>query len=171
MNLGTWSEIVDDHRSAVAEFVARAETVSNESWTVPRAPGKWTPAEESEHLVRAYRGLERSLLGSDETRQLLPNWKARLLRWIIVPRILRRGRFPVGAKAPRPTRPEGNLGDRGELLSQLVAHAKGFEAAILQARADNPGGTIVHPYFGPLPYPTFLKLKAEHTRNHTGHLP
>jgi DinB superfamily len=170
MKLGTWTEIVDDHRSAVAEFITRAEAISSETWNVPRAPEKWTPAEETEHLVLAYRGLERSLAGSEEIRQLLPNWKARLFRWLVVPRILR-GRFPPGAKAPRPTRPGGSLGDRGELLTQLASHAQGFEAAILQARAYNPRGTIVHPYFGPLPYPTFLKLNAEHTRNHTGHLP
>ncbi|MBZ0112441.1 MAG: DinB family protein [Thermoanaerobaculia bacterium] len=170
MKLGTWSEIVDDHGSAVAEFVTRAGAVPDGAWMTPRAAGKWTPAEETEHLVLAYRGLERSLLESIEIRQLLPNWKARLFRWIIVPRILK-GRFPSGAKAPRAVRPQGTLGDRAELLSQLASHAKGFEAAIVQAHIDNPKGTMVHPYFGPLPYPTFLKLNAEHTRNHTRHLP
>ena len=170
MNHDTWNELLSDHKQAVQDFVAHANRVPEESWELPRSEGKWTPGQETEHLIKVHSGLVRSLQESVEIRQILPKWKSRLLRWILVPRILK-GKFPKGAIAPRGTRPEPASGPRVEQMAKLHEYAASFEIAIDAAYAKNGRGTITHPYFGPLSFAKFLKINAEHTRHHQRHLP
>jgi len=47
-------DVLAAHRAAVIDLVAAAER-SAATWTTPRAPGKWSPSQVVEHVVR---GLE-----------------------------------------------------------------------------------------------------------------
>ncbi len=165
-----WDAVLEDHRRAIAEFVAKAEVLPEDRWTVPRDEGKWSPADEAEHLVHAYRGMVRSLEESIEIPILLPRWKVLLARWLHLPKILR-GQFPRGAVAPRPTRPRGDFESRVEALEALQRYARSFEEAISHAHQSKPDGTMNHPYFGALSFARYLQLNAQHTRHHGRHLP
>ena len=46
--------LVADHGLAVREFIDRASTLDATRWLTPRAEGKWTPAQETKHVLLAY---------------------------------------------------------------------------------------------------------------------
>ena len=78
----TFGSILADHRAAVREYTDRAKAVSSSQWFTPRAEGKWTPAEETRHLILAYEALARDLLEGKTLRLRGTPWKRRLWRAI-----------------------------------------------------------------------------------------
>src|ERR1700719_4216899 len=79
-------------RQAVAAFVAAARSVSPAQWTAPRAPGKWSPGQVTEHVALAYEQNRRMLLGTF-TGPAQPRFKQMLGRWLFLPRMFQRGNF------------------------------------------------------------------------------
>ena len=50
-----WRTALDEHRAALAAYLDAAAALSDEAWTRPWQPGKWTPQEITEHLAMTYR--------------------------------------------------------------------------------------------------------------------
>ena len=59
---GDFQRLMADHRAAVREYADKAGAITSSLWFTPRAEGKWTPAEETRHLVLTYEALTRDLL-------------------------------------------------------------------------------------------------------------
>src|SRR5258708_2969795 len=55
---------IADNRAAVEEFVAAARGVDAASWNRPRAEGKWSPAQVTEHLAIVYEYNRKVVLGT-----------------------------------------------------------------------------------------------------------
>lgn len=166
----TLSPRLAEFERAAAAFHARAEGVPSEAWDHPRREGKWSPAQETEHIVLSHELLLGQLEGGPAMRIIATGWRQLALRWIVLPYILATGRFPR-ARAPRESRPSGATAGRDELLARLDRAAHGVVDAV---RRNEPGARrvrLLHPYFGSMSIGQVVRLSAVHTRHHAANLP
>lgn len=160
-----------DHRAAVREFLDRAHALNDTQWLTPRAEGKWTPAQETRHIILAYESFRRELEGGTSMRLRGNPWKRRVWRWIGLTSILWRKRIPVAVKAPREARPEWESTPSTELLPQLLRRAEEFDAAFADKWRTEPGKRVTHYMFGSLSLDQAIQLVSVHTRHHAAFLP
>jgi hypothetical protein len=160
-----WGALAADHNAAIQQFVVTVQQLSPHSWSRPLAPGKWTPAEVTSHLAESYRILRTELAGGPGMALRLSRFRRWVFRHTILPRILRRGIFPAGARAPRETRPREVLEDAAAALRTLTLEADAF-AQELTTRAGCGRVHLNHAYFGPMSARQSLRLVAVHTRHH-----
>src|SRR6185503_13289988 len=81
------NDVLADNRAAVVDLAAAAER-SAATWTAPRAPGKWSPSQVVEHVVR---GLEEGANIVSGTPSLaMPPVFLRLLARLFFYRILKK---------------------------------------------------------------------------------
>jgi hypothetical protein len=168
---GEFAQLMADHRAAVQEFADKAKTVTSSSWFTPRAEGKWTPAEETRHLVLTYEALTRDLLEGKTMRLRGTPWKRRLWRVIGLWAVLWRKRLIMGVSAPRELRPVPERVSRDKLLPLFLQRVAEFEAAVEFTRAKDPHRTLTHPMMGALTLSQSLTLCAVHARHHAKFLP
>jgi hypothetical protein len=166
-----YAELLSDHRAAVEEFAAKARAVNAAQWLVPRAEGKWTPAQEACHLILTYQALTRDLLEGKTMRLRGTPWKRRLWRLIGLTYVLRFGRLVRGVTAPREVRPMPERRGSARLIPVLLQRCAEFESAVEFTRSTDPERTITHPMMGGLSLAQSLKFCAMHTRHHASFLP
>jgi hypothetical protein len=153
----------DANRRSVAEFVAHARGIDAAAWNREPAPGKWSPAQVTEHVALAY----------ERTRDLLKNpptggapWFLRpLIRFFYVRPILRTGRFPANAKAPKQFRPTTSTESADVLCRRVESAATGLELDLAEL-ASQGRNAISHPIFGRTPLEDALHFQALHTAHH-----
>jgi hypothetical protein len=162
---------LSDHRASLSEFVAKARGVPAERWLTPRAEGKWTPAQETRHLMLGYEAFMRDIGGGVGMQLRGTRWRRLLWRWFGLTSILWRKRIPVAARAPREARPVWEPRTASDLLPELERRATEFETALSRAWRDDPQRTVTHPYFGRLTLDQTLQLVAVHNRHHAAFLP
>jgi hypothetical protein len=162
---------VADHRASLHEFVRKAGAVGAERWLVPRAEGKWTPAQETRHIVLAYEAFLRDVGGRGSMQLRGTPWRRFVWRWLALTAILWRKRIPVAARAPRESRPDWETTPASELLPLLERRADEFEVALTSAWRSEPHRTVTHPYFGQMTLDQTLQLVAVHNRHHAAFLP
>jgi hypothetical protein len=163
------STLQRDHRSSIGEFITVAEAIPPSDWESPLSPGKWNPAQVAEHLRLTYEILDRELSGHPGVRVRTSWWLRLILRFRVLPGILREGRIGEGAQAPREVRPGPGPFPRAAILSQLRAIAADTEAA-LAGRLEQPGAGITHHVFGRLSPARALRFLAVHNAHHTRQL-
>ncbi len=164
-----WEAALAEHEAVLAEALAQIDGVPVERWLVPKAEGKWSPAEEALHVTMAYElGLAAASGGTAMQLRVSPAL-ARLFRWTMLPFFIAARSFPRGAVAPRELRPPR---EEAHALTPPDASARLRRAAGEAARAlraldgVRPKVRVVHACFGPLrPLPT-LRLLSAHTRHH-----
>ena len=163
--------LLRDHRAAVREYVERASAVEIGRWLVPRAEGKWTPAQETRHLILAYEAFCRDLSGG--AKMALRGTAARRLVWRLLglTSILWRKRIPVAARAPREARPEWEPTPCAQLLPQLQRCATEFDELFTRVWRTEPKRRVTHPFFGTLTLDHAIRLSSVHTRHHAAFLP
>jgi hypothetical protein len=165
-----WADALRLHQSAAAEYARSAGALAEDAWAAPITEGKWSPAEITEHLIRAYEVLLRELSGGPGMALRTGPLQRVLLRLLLVPRLLRGTPFPLGARAPRETRPVGMI-DQQHALARFVNLADQFQAAVQDARARNPRQRLTHAYFGASPLQDSVVLCARHILHHRQQLP
>lgn len=140
-------------------------------WLVPRAEGKWTPAQEARHLVLTYESFTADLDGSRRVavRASLA-WRL-LNRAIGLTSILWFGRIPVAVRAPREVRPQMEDTPRDALLAELGDRVERFNVAFVEAWQSRPRWRVGHPRFGGLSLDHAIRLSSVHTRHHAAFLP
>lgn len=169
-----WARALAEHREAAEAFATHVATVADARWPVPRAPGKWSAAEESLHVRQVYDVMLATLSGGPGLRPRVPEWRAALYRRLLFPVLHRLGRLPRGIRAPREVKPaaaEAVEATPAQRAAELRAGARAFEAALLAARDAGRPIALRHPYFGRLDGPTALRFVAVHTRHHRRNLP
>ncbi|MDB4909006.1 MAG: hypothetical protein JWO05_3790 [Gemmatimonadetes bacterium] len=160
-----------DNRAAVEAFARRAASLSDGQWATPRAPGKWTPAQEVRHVALVYQAFVAELRGGPPGRIRGNAFQRVLTRWVARPIILRMGKLPFAVRSPRSVNPPDELPQRQLVLEDLAQSLETFEAALHDARREGRpvGGT--HPYFGFLEAREAIAFSAIHTRHHHAYLP
>lgn len=158
-------EPLSEHAAALESFLRRASEVREEDWSRPRGPGKWSPAEVTEHVRLSFEVLLAELRDGTAMRIVVPAGKRFVLRRLLLPRIMRTGEFPKGARAPKEVRPTPTSATRADALARLAAAAREFGDAC--AGLPNPRSRrLTHAYFGGIRVPTVLRFLARHTRHH-----
>jgi hypothetical protein len=161
----SWSHAVAMHKSAITEFIHGALTVPPEEWTSEDS-NQWAPAHVMEHLTLVYEVLLKELQGGTGMKIRTNFVTQHLLRWFVVPRMLRGGPFPR-ARAPRETRPvltrAKNQSEAIQIFKELAAC---FQEAIEKENAANPKRKLTHAYFGSGSLDATLLLCARHIQHH-----
>jgi DinB superfamily len=160
-----WESLSADHQTALQQFVGTVRQLPPGSWTHPLAPDKWTPAEISSHLIASYRIMRAELAGGPGMALRLKPLQRWVLRLTVLPGILRSGSFPVGARAPRETRPVEVVQNLPESLEILATEANALVEELTQ-RASSGRVRLTHAYFGGMSPRQSLRLLAVHTRHH-----
>ena len=163
------STILDD-RQAVDAFIDSARAVPGSAWARPRAPGKWSPAQVTEHVAIVYEGAK-AIVDGTFTGPSAPRIVRPLIRLIAVKPILRTGRFKTGLKAPRVFQPAATstIATVDDLAARLRASAGAFEAAV-ESAARQGRSFVDHPMFGRVDLADYTRLQAIHTRHHAPQL-
>ena len=158
-----------EHERVVAAFGNAVRRVPAARWTVPVAAGKWSPAEEALHVVRSYELAVGVDAGDVVMQRRVAPALASLSRWLLLPLLLRSGRFPHGAAAPVEVWPDADDArrlDRDALVARLGRAADEAARALRAADAVRPRRRIVHAYFGSLSPLLALRLVSAHARHH-----
>jgi uncharacterized damage-inducible protein DinB len=165
-----WPDIQKLHGNVVADFAAAAAAIPPDRWLAPRAEGKWSPAEVVEHITLAYDTLLRELEGGGGMKIRTKMWQRVLLRFTLVPKLLRGKPFPSGARAPRETRPASANPDQTAAVARFRERAARFDALTSEAIAAGRRVRLTHAYFGRSALPEAVLLCARHTQHHLGQL-
>lgn len=165
-----WSRRLADHAHAVEGYRAAVDALSRDAWMEPLAPGKWTPAEVTAHVIEAYRVLTAELAGAAGMRVLGSSLQRLVLRHTMLPRLLAGKPFPAGVRAPRETRPREILANPGSALAELARLAEEFTRDLSDKAAAQERGRLTHAYFGLLSLRQGLELLTVHTRHHARQL-
>lgn len=174
-----WAAALDEHRRRVDDCASRIPLVPPARWTEPRAPGKWSFAEEALHVAQVYEVLLAEIGGAAGMRVRFPPWRVALFRHGVLPVLMALGRLPRNVRAPREVRPELTEATRatpGEAAERVRQRAAAVEEALASAlgRARGSGTTaacVTHPFFGPLEPVEALRFLSLHTKHHSRHLP
>ena len=163
-----WDAARRAHRLAIEQLAASALAIPPARWLEPRAPGKWSPAQETLHVARSYEAAIDEIEGGQTMRPRVTRWRARLLRWFYLPHLLRTGRFPPVA-APveiRPNEIEAGFGDAALLVERVREQAIACEEALERGGQGRGPTHVTHPYFGRLRPMAALRLLTVHTAHH-----
>lgn len=163
-----WEEVRQLHASTADAVADAASSIPPSAWLVPRAEGKWSPAEEVQHLLLTYDTVQRELEGGPGMKVLTKWWQRLLLRLFLVPKLLRGGPFPKNARAPREVRPVPPAGTQDETVALLRARALEFEKTADAAR--HRGASVTHAYFGTADVTTGVLLCTRHMQHHLARL-
>ena len=162
-----WRAALDEHQVALAAYLDAGGRVTDAAWTQPWSPGKWTPAEITEHLAMTYRVFIGEVGGGPAMQLKLTPFRRRILKTLMLPHMLFHRTFPRGARAPRELRPDpASLRGRTEALADLRALGERF---VHEAERAREGGWnhVTHPYFGTIDLTRGMRLCAVHLEHHT----
>lgn len=157
-----WDEARRLHAEAATELVSAAEAIPTDRWLLPRADGKWSPAEIVEHLTLAYDVLLRELGGGPGMQIRTTLWQRLLLRLTLFPKILRGEPFPANARAPREMRPAMPAIDQPSAIARFRDLAARFDSETREVRS----GRLTHAYFGRSSVQKGVILCARHVQHH-----
>ncbi len=166
-----WTDAIAIHREAAAAFAAAAGRVSADAWRVPRADGKWSPAEIVEHVSLTYDVLLRELAGGGGMQIRTKLWQRLLLRLTVMPKILRGKGFPAGARAPREVRPPVPSSSKDEAIVGFRDRGARFVSAAEEVHRTRPRARLTHAYFGTSTVANAVLLCARHLDHHRQQLP
>ena len=163
--------LVADHGLAVREFIDRASALDATRWLTPRAEGKWTPAQETKHVLLAYDEFIRQLREATSMRRRGNALRRAISRVIGLTSILWLKRIPVAVNAPREVRPDWVDTPSAELLEALQLRSQEFDTAFVRTWHAEPRRRMSHYLFGALSLDQGIRLVSVHTRHHAAFLP
>ena len=159
-------DVLAAHRAAIIDLVAAAER-SAATWTTPRAPGKWSPSQVVEHVVR---GLEEAAnVVSGVPSMPMPPAFLRLVARLFFNRILKKDAFPKGFKAIKAMDPASGPATPAEARVRLEAAIARFDQECRRRVAS--GQHVVSTGFGTVSVEDFVRFSAIHTRHHCKQMP
>jgi hypothetical protein len=159
-------EAIREVRAAVSELVAAAERAAA-GFTTPRAPGKWSPSQVTEHVARALEESANQVRGVRSKLPTLPALARPLVRVLFFNRVIRGAPFRK-ARTNRPMDPERGPGTPAEARVRLE---RALDALEDTCRARGLGARMRSPTFGPVTVSDLVRFQAAHTRHHTGQIP
>ena len=156
--------VLANNREAVADFLTTAGAIAPSDWGRPRAPGKWSPGQVTEHVALTYE-VSRGILHGTFPGPTAPRIARPLIRILFLNPVLKRGRFNRPAKTPKPFQPGASPALPEALTARLRAAATAFEEDV-ETTAGSGQATLDHPFFGKLQLAEYLRLQVIHTHHH-----
>ncbi len=149
-------------RNALGQLIAAGER-SGSTWTIARAPGKWSPSQIVEHVARSLEESANMALGRPSRFPQIPVLVRPLVRSLLFRRVLRKEAFPKARtnKAMNPsTGPTTPVDGRIRLET---AH-RTFEEACRQVASH--AGLMRTTIFGGVAVDDYVRFMELHTRHH-----
>ena len=163
------AEIHDElaaNRAAVLELAAAAER-SAETWTTPRAPGKWSPSQVVEHVARGLDEGANIVAGTPSIPP--PPAFLRPVARLFFYRILRKGEFSKGLKSMKALNPTSGPATPAEARVRLEAAFARYDEECRRQAASGPN--VRTAVFGMVSLEDMVRFNALHTRHHCKQLP
>jgi hypothetical protein len=153
--------------AATAELLSAAGR-AGAVWTVPRAPGKWSPSQLVEHVARIMEESANVAASMPSKFPTVPFFFRPLARARMFNRILKRQAFfdMKGSKAFTPASGPGNPAEAGVRLNGALAR---FDQAC-RARAAT-GQDVASSIFGRVSVADFVRFQELHVRHHLQQMP
>ena len=158
---------LDAHRRAVADFLASADRCAS-VWHTPRAPGKWSPAQLSEHVARSLDESANEVAGLPSRFPSFPGLLRVVARGLFFNRVLKTQAFPKARTRPAFDPEEGPESPKAARARIEAAASRLEQACRDRARS---GGTVRSGLFGAVPVSQYAQFQALHTRHHAKQLP
>lgn len=154
------------NRAAVDDLIVAAERCES-AWTVPWAPGKWSPSQIVEHVARSLEEGGNVVQGRPSKLPSLPFFVRPLAR-VMFNRVLKKGAF-FKAKTNRAMNPISGSATVGEGSTRLRAALAVFTRECRERKSA--GGILKSPAFGTLSVEDYARFVELHTRHHTKQMP
>ncbi len=149
-------------KDAVEQLIAKGERCGP-AWTVPCAPGKWSPSQIVEHVARSLEESAHMAAGRASKFPRLPAVVQPLARALLFKRVLRKGAFPK-TKTTQAMNPRRGPATAAEGRVRLeTAHQK-FDEACRQVASQ--GGRMRTTIFGSVAIEDYVRFMELHTRHH-----
>lgn len=160
-----------EHRASVREFIDRAGALTDGDWLRPRAEGKWTPAQETRHVILAYDLFLGQLNGGPPMRIRTSGLRQAIARWVGLTSIVYRKKIPVAVRAPSEVRPPWETATSMTLLPELHDRTIEFDTTFAACWRTAPATRLTHFIFGRLTLDQAIQIMTVHTRHHAAFLP
>lgn len=155
---------IAENQGRVEDFVSAAKGVAG-SWNTPVRPGKWSPAEVTEHVIIAY--MESADIAKGTAFRFPKVWPflRPLAKMMAFDQVMKTGKFrPV--KTFKQFIPAKVAANPDEAAARLRKASGDFEAAMRSLTA----ASVSHPLFGTLGLPEYVQFQGYHTRHHQAQL-
>jgi hypothetical protein len=159
------SELIRNHE-AVDAFSIVVEDIPVNAWAARSSPERWTPAQQVNHVVLAYRAMIHDVRDGRHAQFIGTARQRRIWRLFGLSQVMFLGRLPPGAPAPREIRPPDYSPDRTTMLRELRSALDDFERTMRSASRDRSRHRVAHPYFGWLSLRQAVRVCAVHTHHH-----
>jgi hypothetical protein len=156
-------------RRAAADFRTAALEVSDSAWNAPRAPGKWSPAQVTDHVGIATK-VARDAMAEKVPTGSLPRFLRPLMRKFFFDKIIRNGAFPRKGKGPPVFAPAHEPLPREQLCARIDSEANAFESDV-RAMAKAGKTEFTHGFFGRIAIADYTMFNALHFDHHREQLP
>ena len=153
-------------RVAVDSVIAAAEA-TGDSWAIPRAPGKWSPAQIVEHVARALEESAHDVSGAPSKFPTFPSLIRPFVRALLFKRILRNGAFPKG-RTTKAMDPSSGPATPAAGRVRLEEAFQEFERAC-RSVADR-GSAFESTLFGQVSVVDYIRFQDLHTLHHLGQM-
>lgn len=159
--------VLASNRAALADFLATAERCEA-VWRTPRAPGKWSPAQLSEHVARSLEEAANEVSGQPSKFPNLPFFLKPVARSMLFNRVLRTGGFPK-AKTSKPFNPEAGPTSPAQARSRLeAAMTRLDEACRSRGQGEQQVRTVT---FGTVTVADYARFQGIHVQHHGKQFP
>jgi hypothetical protein len=158
--------LAGDH-AAVAALLAAADD-AGAVWTVPRAPGKWSPSQVVEHVARILEESANVASGAPSKFPKVPFFLRPIARALVFNRTLKKNAFPK-MKASTAFVPMSGSATPPEARVRLEGALDRFDKAC-RARAAS-GEDVMSTIFGAVPVAEFARFQELHIRHHNLQMP
>ena len=161
--------VIAAQQSAADAFKAAAQNVPGDIWNVPRAPGKWSPAQLTDHVAVATRVARGAMSGKAPFGSI-----PRFLRWLprkfYLDKVLRAGALPAKSGGPPAFAPAHQPMPRQELFAQLESEIAAF-AQLARDLVKAGQSSFEHGFFGTVAIADYVRFNALHLDHHREQLP
>src|SRR5438045_9556843 len=158
--------VVEGNRAAVNDLVAAARARAD-SWTTPRAPGKWSPSQLVEHVARSLEESANEVRGVRSKFPRLPFFLKPVARTLLFNRVVRSGVFPR-ARTSRPFDPIAGPATLADAERRLEQAGGAFIEACQQCAAGDQ--QVKSTMCGVVGVGDYARFPQCHTRHHTRQL-
>lgn len=165
--MNSLDQILAGNREAV-ELLIKAAEKAGPIWTKPRAKGKWSASQVTEHVARALEESANVAAGRPSKFPTLPSFLRPIVRGVFFNRVLKKRSFPK-AKTNKPFDPESGPETPPAARVRLERAVKLFET---ECRAcEERGGIVASTIFGNVSVADYAQFQEIHTRSHTTQIP
>jgi DinB superfamily len=156
-----------DSRAALEELAETADAASA-NWTTPRAPGKWSPSQVTEHVARVFDDAAKMIEGKPNGFPTMPFFVRPIFRTVFFNRTVKSGTFPT-ARTFKPFDPiEGPDTPVAARQRLAAAHDRYLNACSACAGKD---GKVASSVFGAVSVTDYMRFTTMHTRHHRTQIP